>query len=275
MADTGDLARNLHYLASHYRSVAEVCRRIGINRQQFNKYLSGAARPSLHNFKRLADFFGVEESELLLSHQDFVRLVLRRPLAADLPEPLRLFLHQSQRKFAASQQAMARYCGLYHAYFRSPAWPQGILCNLYAITTDGVQTYVKTVERLTWAHKAKKDVFVHKYQGLALHDGNRIYLFESQPALTACYSMIVLYPSNRSRISLLPGLVTSVTGGVSRAPYASRIVLERLGEQADFRVALARCGVYRLDSEEIDEEIKDRIDNALSDPSGTLTASEY
>ena len=38
-------AENLRLLCSHYASVAEVCRRIGMNRQQFNKYLSGASTP--------------------------------------------------------------------------------------------------------------------------------------------------------------------------------------------------------------------------------------
>jgi hypothetical protein len=46
-------AENLRLLCSHYASVAEVCRRIGINRQQFNKYLSGASTPSLHSLRRI------------------------------------------------------------------------------------------------------------------------------------------------------------------------------------------------------------------------------
>mgnify|MGYP001972390984 CR=1 FL=1 len=43
-------------------SIAAVCRRVGINRQQFNKYLAGAVRPSRHNMRRICDFFGVTEA---------------------------------------------------------------------------------------------------------------------------------------------------------------------------------------------------------------------
>ena len=264
-----DLARNLQYLSSHYRSVAEVCRRIGINRQQFNKYLSGATKPSIHNLNRIADFFGVDESEILLPHDAFVKIVLRRPAAMDLPDPVRLFLHGLRPTLANSVTALERYCGFYHAYFQSPAWPNGILRSLYAISTDGSLTYVKSVERLAWAHRADREPFVHKYQGLALLDGNRLYLAESQPQLTSIYSMTILYPSNRSRIQTLNGLVTSVTGGVSRKPFASRIVFERLGDKTDFREALGKCGVYRPDSEAIDPDIKDRIDNARRRAPGT------
>ena len=275
MQANDDLARNLRYLAGHYRSVAEVCRRMGINRQQFNKYLSGAAAPSMHNFKRVADFFGVDEGELLLPHADFVKIVMQRPVGLDLPEALRGFLGDWRRKVAQSRREMERYHGLYHAYFQSPAWPKGILCSLYAITSDDTLAYVKSVERLAWTHKAEREPFVHKYQGLAVLDRNRLYLFESQPLLTSIYSMTVFYPSNRSRVTTLNGLVTSVTGGGSRKPFASRIVLERCADQTDFRAALARCGVYRFDSDEIDADIKDRIDNSVAGAANVLTATEY
>ena len=39
------IAENLRLLSSYYKSVAEVCRRLDINRQQFNKYLSGQTAP--------------------------------------------------------------------------------------------------------------------------------------------------------------------------------------------------------------------------------------
>lgn len=270
-----DLARNLHYLAAHYRSVADVCRRIGINRQQFNKYLSGTTAPSMHNFKRIADFFGVDEGEMLLPHEEFVKIVMHRPIGLDVPEVLRVFLHDSRHKFAQSSKAMKRYYGYYHAYFQSPAWPNGILRSLYAISGDDTLTYVKSVERLAWSHKHDHEPFVHKYQGLGLFDSNRLYFFECQPLLTSIYSMTVLYPSNRSRITTLSGLVTSVTGGASRKPFASRIVFERLDDQQDLRLALGQCGVYRFDSEDIDPDIRDRIDNSVTGPMAVLSATEY
>lgn len=60
------LAENLRLLCRSQRSVSEVCRRIGLNRQQFGRYLSGAGRPSDHNLQRICDYFGVTEADLLL-----------------------------------------------------------------------------------------------------------------------------------------------------------------------------------------------------------------
>ncbi len=275
MLATEELARNLRYLADHYRSVAEVCRRIGINRQQFNKYLNGSTVPSMHNFKRIADFFGIDEGELILPHEQFLKIVMRRPVGLDAPEALRDFLHASRRKFEESRKTLERYHGLYHAWFQSPAWPNGVLRSLYMISGDDSLTYVKSVERLAWTHKAERKPFVHKYQGIALLDGNRIYLFECQPRLTTAYSMTVLYPTTRSRVSMLSGIVTSVTGGSSRKPYSSRIALVRHTGAGGFRAALAQCGVYRFDSDAIDADIRDRIDNSVPNASGVLTAIDY
>ena len=55
---TSHLAENLKLLCSHYRSIAEVCRKLAINRAQFNKYTGGQSRPTPFNLKRIGDFFG-------------------------------------------------------------------------------------------------------------------------------------------------------------------------------------------------------------------------
>lgn len=51
-----DFGDNLRLLCSYYKSTAEVCRRLGINRPQFNRYLNGINRPSDSTMRRLCDF---------------------------------------------------------------------------------------------------------------------------------------------------------------------------------------------------------------------------
>ena len=69
------LGSNLKLLCSHYRSIAEVCRKLAINRAQFNRYLAGQSRPTPHNLKRICDFFGVEPFELAMPAEQFSRLI--------------------------------------------------------------------------------------------------------------------------------------------------------------------------------------------------------
>ena len=54
-----DFSANLNLLCSYQRSIAEVCRKLKLNRQQFNRYLNGQSRPSRHNMRRICDYFGV------------------------------------------------------------------------------------------------------------------------------------------------------------------------------------------------------------------------
>ncbi|MRU16874.1 helix-turn-helix transcriptional regulator [Roseovarius sp. A21] len=74
--------RNLRVLVSSYRSVAAVCREIGINRTQFNRYLSGESFPRPDILHRICLFFGVDARILLEPVEDLapsVRDLLNHP----------------------------------------------------------------------------------------------------------------------------------------------------------------------------------------------------
>ena len=70
-----NFSKNLRLLCSYYKSIAEVCRRIPINRSQFNKYLNGTSTPSRFILRSICDFFGVEEYEIYLPHSQFAQIV--------------------------------------------------------------------------------------------------------------------------------------------------------------------------------------------------------
>ncbi|TJW59990.1 MAG: transcriptional regulator, partial [Mesorhizobium sp.] len=44
-----NFSSNLKLACSTHRSVSDLCRTIGINRQQFNRYLNAGTLPSAHN----------------------------------------------------------------------------------------------------------------------------------------------------------------------------------------------------------------------------------
>ena len=129
------LGANLKLLCSHYRSIAEVCRKLTINRAQFNKYLNGQSRPTAHNLKRICDFFGVEGYELSLPSDQFTQLIGMRShdqerIAAS--DPL-LELFQPMRDNANS---LSRYCGYYFEYANCMSVPGQILLSLVHLRED-------------------------------------------------------------------------------------------------------------------------------------------
>src|SRR5919106_4049510 len=68
-------AANLRYLCEQHGSISTTCRKIRINRQQFNKYLSGTHRPSPQNIRLIANHFGVSPALLYSDSEEFRALV--------------------------------------------------------------------------------------------------------------------------------------------------------------------------------------------------------
>lgn len=61
----GVFGANLRILAARYPSVASLCRELGINRTQFNRYLGGESFPRPDVLHRICEFFGVDARILL------------------------------------------------------------------------------------------------------------------------------------------------------------------------------------------------------------------
>jgi transcriptional regulator with XRE-family HTH domain len=252
-------ATNLSYACSLLPSISEVCRRIGINRQQFNKYLAGSVRPSRHNMRRICDFFGVTESEILLDVARFSPLISLRksPLrASDLPKHLTAI--ESLHRMSGE---LDRYTGWYFRYFYTFGYPGRITCSLAVISEQDGRHLWKNIER-----PGNEDLtierLVGKYEGLAFHLGHRIYIVEYDVMNTGSITQLMLYPSYSPRPAYLRGVQTGGSMRRGRKPAASAVVLEYLGEDIDHRRALARCGIF--DPSNIDDRIKRLIANRMA-----------
>lgn len=262
-----NLADNLRHLCARYPSVADVCRRLGINRQQFNKYLNGDSEPSLRNLRRIANFFGVDEYEISLPNAEFVRTVLPRRSGADLGNLLEQLLARLSFDGEKSLEGMRPYRGAYAVYFCTPVWSSHLVRSLTVIGQDNHVTFTKNIQRL--AQKNRRTKVVQKFRGTALYHLDRIYMLEYEAASSDLVALTILYPSHRRRHTYLTGIMLTIASGGHRQPFASRVVYEYLGEKADPRRELAACQVYAMDSPEIPEDIRSRIGN-ISDLSETV-----
>jgi transcriptional regulator with XRE-family HTH domain len=268
-------AENLRFLCSHSASVAEVCRRIGINRQQFNKYLSGASTPSMNTLRRICDFFGVDEAEIFLAPRSFADIVQVKRAVPSAASPLVAAIEQAAALFPDSQEKLRKYCGFYFAYMCTPAYPGMILKFFTAIFQSGDHTFAKAIERLVDKRHPERGSYISKYQSLVMHTADRIYVMDHNPLSHQVFALSVLYPSHRNRLHLLSGLGIAVSGGPGRQAFATRMVYEYLGETTDLRAGITSCGLYPDDTEEIDAAIKSRIGNEIRPDENTLCAVEF
>ena len=250
---TGNFVANLRFACSFSPSVSEVCRKVGINRQQFTKYLSGAAIPSRHNMRRICDFLGVDEFEILMPHDQFRRILQLRPRrsgdAPPVPEEIDRLLGQAQRQ----KGHLGRYLGYYYGYYASLSRPGFVLRSLLHIYAWRDFVAYRRIERLNDGRGGPPDVY--KFRGLVVEAGDRLHLLDQETLTGSELTHTILFPVYRNRVSLLSGLTMGVSGADTRQPSAARIMLEYVGRNVRARESLRRCGLYAPGSPEIPEGV--------------------
>lgn len=255
------LGDNLKLLCSHYRSIAEVCRKLAINRAQFNRYLAGQSRPTRHNLKRICDFFGVEEYELGQPPEQFARLIGVRPQGSLRPpaDPL-LELFEPLRAHASS---LARYCGYYFEYANCLSVPGQILISLVHLREERGTFLFERQERQEQAGPgATGDRARCCYLGAAFCLQERLFLMDYESLTGNEMSQTILIPSFKSHITRLNGLKSGVSSGDLRTPASTRVVWEYLGPEINRVNAYRQVRLYQPDDPRIDNEVRQRLASA-------------
>ncbi|MEP0074173.1 MAG: helix-turn-helix transcriptional regulator [Marinomonas sp.] len=258
-----NLSINLRLLCSYYKSVAQVCRRLSINRAQFNRYLNGTTVPSSNTLRRVCDFFGVEVAEIFLPAEQFEKLVQTRPVIvnkeaeADIEQSHWTLLNQS------GQQGVEKYCGYYFEYYLSMGYPGKILRSLVMIESHHGKTYYQRIERLKPIGMNK--AFHGVYKGMVLLLSDRLFLVDYEAQTRVEMTQTILYPSFRNRVVQLSGLRLGVSATSERAPSCVRVIYQAIGNKLTKRKMLSLCGLYDLDSEQIDQGIRQSIINKIEE----------
>ena len=134
---TQNIAQNLRYLCERRQSVSLVCRQLGLNRQQFGRYLVGQNRPSIYNLTRICQYFDVTIDDIVLPAAEFQRRVAETP--ADLPSsvlPTDL-VNELLKISNTSSSTLDNYVGHYFRYHYAFAFPGYIFRSFLAIQKRG------------------------------------------------------------------------------------------------------------------------------------------
>jgi DNA-binding XRE family transcriptional regulator len=224
------LALNLRVLCSSKDSIAEICRRIGISRQQFNKYLSGKHEPSRANLRLICQYFGIEVPDLYLAHVRFSALFANQShphldVLRHSPVAARLLTLAAQ-----SQKDLLGYCGVYERYHPSSIYKGQILRSIVYIYAKNNVVQYSYIERFQNLDDPKKARYIFKYHGVcSFLDGRIVFVdFESVRGNEITYSILI--PQQRSSRELLFGLTMGVAASISREPFAARVALRYCGE---------------------------------------------
>lgn len=247
MPDT--LSQNLQFLCAERPSVAQVCRDIGINHQQFSKYLSGRSRPSPHNLRRIARYFGLSDTALLDPHEGLVATYRRQTqsLTEQRRDPLAV-------AFPGDLPALRPYLGAYLVHFVSPAAPGCIIVNAAFLDEREGMVHSRLVETILddTDHTRRWT----RCDGKAAYHSDRIFVIDYEARNQGAFAMSILIPPHRQKKNYLFGKMTFLASLPRREPAASDVVWKKVGGHRTPREVIVSCGIYPEDSRSIDPVIR-------------------
>ena len=271
-ARAADYRANLQLCCDHYRSVSEVCRRLKINRQQFNRYLAGTAAPSRYNHKLVSDFFGLELDELFMPHAAFAASFKRRQAPQDEPTAPPRLLHILQAVTGQGSQALSEYRGFYFKYFYTYLGTPRIkreLVHWYeqegALVSSVKQRYLGEDET------AEASARFITYRGIVGSLGDRLINIDRHRGSEREVSTMILYPRGRV-LTRLNGLILGVSHGSARSITAARVPMDFLGAEIDRRAAMVRLGTFDVDDPSVPAAIKNAVRNSMAAEDTLFTA---
>lgn len=255
-----DFGPNLRLLCSYGKSISAICRQAGINRHQLQRYLNGTTEPSLHTLRRLCDFFGLEEHEMLLPHRDFTALIRIRPPRL---QRARDRISEYMGEFIDKQDlAVAQhYEGFYHVYFQPNRLVAEIHRALTRVTIEDRCLITKTLERYPAGSAGLPRVV--KYDGIAFTSGSTLTVTERRPQAKASTFYTILYGADVDELTFLSGLVMGVAPDSSRTIYSVRTCWQYLGKEVDLRKRIGECGQFPRDARAIGKYIRYCTQNDL------------
>lgn len=257
-------SNNLRILCNRKPSITHVCRAIGINRQQFNKYLSGSVYPSRNNLEKICQFFEVDKETINLEGKEFQ---YQYNLMVYGQYPIKNRHHDLNilvDSFPNSIESLNQYIGYYYCHFYALGYPGYLARTLVRVYKKDNRFYTTSVAHL-WdknSDSTKRDRF--KYRGLMLYLADRIFITEYEtPSKTAIFHTI-LYPRYRSSIDYLSG-VTMGTGSLhTHLPRSARVEFRFLGKDVNVKSVIRGCGLFQINNPIISNDIRNRITNEIA-----------
>jgi transcriptional regulator with XRE-family HTH domain len=232
-----NLAVNLRRLCAQHGSVAAVCREMGVNRQQFDRYLTLDALPNKATTARICSYFNIEEAELYRNPADGE--ISARPRAAGRSARLGEGIIAT-RIFAAPQPTIQP--GFYQTYFSIPNQSDEILCAITVIRAEEDRTTFRRLTGLAESKGSTWSYFVGDHEGVILERLNWFYFMGLNRRGTQEPTFLAVHWGPFSPDPLLCGHALIVTPS---GPSVTTVVMRAVPKGVSLKAALRLAKVYK------------------------------
>jgi len=274
-ANTEIFARNLKRICAKTASIAEICRDTGINRQQFNKYLSGKSIPSTRTLRKICERLDITETELFApfaeNHQeDIAQTYQTGRLGREFDRLVKLFMPPDARGVSSGQIPIKP--GRYFCYFAFPHHPELILRSFIQVWQRNDMLAFARLTRDRGLSQAPRTVVRGRHYGVVISTAaelSMVALNRAPPHQASMVNLSTMATYGTFRVGVC---VTRAANG----PVACRAVLQQLSDRESTKVLLARCGILPATDKSIPDVVVGVMTHAEANPAavGTPTADD-
>ncbi|MDE2383727.1 MAG: helix-turn-helix transcriptional regulator [Alphaproteobacteria bacterium] len=263
-------AQNLRSQCMRFESIAAVCRASGINRQQFNRYLSGQNLPNPRTLKKLSEVLQIPETQLFDSgnEQENARAAKLKHIAAGFSKAGFADFEHILNRLADKPQPSQLIPGYYFCYAPLNDHPELAVRSLIKVYAAGGQVRFSRRTMFSSPIRQERQTPIGKHVGLIIAD--------LHASLLIGYN--AMYPHEFSVMKILRtiGQVSPLASGMAllRVPdkeMACNICIQWLGDggASTGKAALKQLGIVALD----DASVPPAVAKLLSAPHTAIFAN--
>ncbi|MCB6184439.1 helix-turn-helix transcriptional regulator [Leeia sp. TBRC 13508] len=259
------ITKNLKVLADSFDSLADFCRKLGINRQQFNKYLAGLHQPSQKILLKISRYFSMEPEDLFLEPQAFINFYEGK----EYEIPIDLKDNPELTKFLSlaedSSKNLDGILGTYFRYHNSSIYKGRILRSITHIYKKGKFIQHTTTERFPKLDGSGKIGYTFSYHGFCFLFGDRIFLVDFEGDQKNEMTFSILVPQHRKPLRFVYGTLSGIAATTFRQPFSTRMILEFVGKEKPAKSLLEKATALLPTDNSIPLEVREYLTNQKND----------
>ena len=262
-ARAAHFAANLRLACEQQGSISRICRKIRINRQQFNKYLSGRHMPSAGNVRLIANHFGLSPEVMLADHDGFRALVegnffdtfdqLRRA-----PQVTRFL----DTMLSVPEAEANELLGVYDRYQYSSIYTRRILRASFCIYRSGNLLQHCYIERFPSYEEPRRAEYIFKYHGFVLPIEDRVFTVDFESVQRNELTFGILSAVHRNSKRFMFGITSGIAATMFRQPFSTRLVLHHRRPGLLARADLVRTTTLDMNDTTIPREAREYLGDA-------------
>jgi transcriptional regulator with XRE-family HTH domain len=232
-----NLSINLRALCREHGSVAAICREMGVNRQQFDRYLTMDALPNKATTERICRYFAIEEAELY-----------RDPATSDISTRSKTAGKAGSRLgdgpmaariFAPPQPTIAP--GFYQTFFSIPGQVGQILCSITVVRAEEERTTFRRLTGLSETRGTSWSYFMGDHEGVVMERLNWFYFLglNRRGTMEPTFMSVQWGPFSPEPLVCGHAMIVTPSG-----PSVTTVVMRAVPKGMSLRNALRMARVY-------------------------------